>query len=108
VIDAPMGKIVFVVTPDNKLAPRPVELDGWSHGEWIVTKGLKAGERVMVDGVIKAHDPGMTVKPVLISAQAANAAPAPTAPAACKEALLHLVQHLPLRLPVLSKCVDTH
>jgi membrane fusion protein (multidrug efflux system) len=86
VIDAPMGKIVFVVTPDNKLAPRPVELDGWSHGEWIVTKGLKAGERVMVDGVIKAHDPGMTVKPVLISAQAANAAPAPTAaPATAKE-----------------------
>lgn len=86
VIDGPMGKMVFVVTPDNKLTPRPVELEGWSHGEWIVTKGLKAGERVMVDGVIKAHDPGMTVKPAAISAQAANAAPMPTAaPAPAKE-----------------------
>lgn len=64
ILDGPMGKMVFKVTPDNKLAPQPVEIDGWSNGEWIVTKGLKSGERVMVDGVIKAHDPGMTVTPV--------------------------------------------
>ena len=64
VIDSPNGKIVFVVTPDNKLQPRPVELDGWSNGDWIVTKGLKDGERVLVDGFIKAHTPGMTVKPL--------------------------------------------
>lgn len=64
VIDAPMGKIVFAVSPDNKLEPHPVELDGWSNGEWIVTKGLKGGDRVLVEGFIKAHDPGMTVKPV--------------------------------------------
>ncbi len=37
----PDGQIVFTVTPDNKLAPRPVELDGWTNGEWIVTKGLR-------------------------------------------------------------------
>ena len=78
VIDSPMGKIVFTVTPDNKLAPRPVELDGWSNGEWIVTKGLQGGERVLVDGFIKAHDPGMTVTPVPLAAAApgANGAPA--------------------------------
>ncbi|WP_114972967.1 efflux RND transporter periplasmic adaptor subunit [Rhodoferax ferrireducens] len=64
VIDSPMGKMVFVVTPDNKLAPHPVELDGWTQGEWIVSKGLKDGDRVLVDGFIKAHEPGMTVKPV--------------------------------------------
>ncbi len=83
VIDGPMGKMVFVVTPDNKLVPKPVELDGWTHGQWIVTKGLQAGEQVMVDGVIKAHDPGMTVKPLVVSAQAAlNPPPAmPGAPA---------------------------
>lgn len=66
VIDSPMGKMVFGVTPDNKLVPRPVELDGWSRGEWVVTKGLQSGERVLVDGFIKAHEPGMTVKPVAI------------------------------------------
>lgn len=70
VIDSPAGKIVFIVTPDNKLAPRPVELDGWANGEWIVTKGLQGGERVVVDGFIKAHDPGMTVKAVPVPASA--------------------------------------
>ncbi|MES2072055.1 MAG: efflux RND transporter periplasmic adaptor subunit [Pseudomonadota bacterium] len=73
VIDSPMGKIVFTVSPDNKLAPRPVELDGWSNGEWVVSKGLKAGDRVLVEGFIKAHDPGMTVKPVPFVASAAGA-----------------------------------
>jgi membrane fusion protein (multidrug efflux system) len=86
VIDSPMGKIVFTVSPDNKLVPKPVELDGWSHGEWIVTKGLQGGDRVLVDGFIKAHDPGMTVTPIAITANAAaQAAPAgapPGAPAA--------------------------
>ena len=64
VIDGPMGKMVFVVTPDNKLAPHPVELDGWTQGEWIVTKGINTGDRVLVEGFIKAHEPGMAVKPV--------------------------------------------
>ena len=87
VIDSPMGKIVFTVTKDNKLAPRPVELDGWANGEWIVTKGLQGGERVLVDGFIKAHDPGMTVKPVAVQSAgspgpAAAAAPTPPAPPA--------------------------
>lgn len=89
VIDGPMGKMVFTVTPDNKLAPRPVELDGWANGEWIVTKGLQNGERVLVDGFIKAHTPGMTVTPVALVAKAGQGAevttsapaPAPTTPA---------------------------
>lgn len=81
VIDSPMGKIVFTVTPDNKLAPRPVELDGWSNGEWVVTKGLQNGDRVLVDGFIKAHNPGMTVTPVPLANPASSANPAaPSAP----------------------------
>ena len=64
VIDSPFGKIVFKVTPDNKLAPQPVELDGWSGGNWVITKGLQNGDRVLVEGFIKANQPGMTVKVV--------------------------------------------
>lgn len=64
VIDSPVGKIVFVVTADNKLQPHPVELGSWSQGQWIVNKGLQDGDTVVVDGFIKAHDPGMTVTPV--------------------------------------------
>ncbi|MDO8700810.1 MAG: efflux RND transporter periplasmic adaptor subunit [Undibacterium sp.] len=85
VIDGPMGKMVFTVSPDNKLAPRPVELDGWSNGEWIVTKGLQSGDRVLVDGFIKAHTPGMTVTPVTLVVKAGQGAEvtagAPAAPA---------------------------
>jgi membrane fusion protein (multidrug efflux system) len=56
--------MVFVIGKDDKLEPHPVELDGWSNGQWIVTKGVKSGDRVLVEGFIKAHDPGMVVKPV--------------------------------------------
>ena len=75
---------MFLVTPDNKLAPRPVELDGWTKGEWIVTKGVQSGDRVLVEGFIKAHEPGMTVKPVPYVAKAADGKP-PAAPAAAEK-----------------------
>ncbi len=71
------GQFVRVIL-SGALVPKPVELDGWSHGEWIVTKGLQGGDRVLVDGFIKAHDPGMTVTPVAITAKAATT-PAVTA-----------------------------
>lgn len=80
VIDSPFGKIVFVVNKEDKLEPHPVELDGWTQGQWIVTKGLKDGDRVLVDGYIKAHDPGMLVKPVpFVPAAPAGGASAPAA-----------------------------
>jgi membrane fusion protein (multidrug efflux system) len=85
IIDSPFGKIVFVVNKDDKLEPHPVELDGWTQGQWIVTKGLKDGDRVLVDGYIKAHDPGMLVKPVPFVPAAPAGTPAGTpgqAPAA--------------------------
>jgi membrane fusion protein (multidrug efflux system) len=82
IIDSPFGKIVFVVNKEDKLEPHPVELDGWTQGQWIVTKGLKDGDRVLVDGYIKAHDPGMLVKPVPFVPPAANGAPGAAAPGA--------------------------
>jgi membrane fusion protein, multidrug efflux system len=82
VIDSPFGKIVFKVTPDNKLAPQPVELDGWTGGNWVITKGLQNGDRVLVEGFIKANQPGMTVKvvPYVAGAPQGQAKP-PEAPA---------------------------
>lgn len=84
VVDGPMGKMVFVVSQDNKLAPRPVELDGWNKGEWVVTKGLQSGEQVMVEGVIKAHTPGMTVKPVPYNPQSSATSAATPATTSAK------------------------
>jgi membrane fusion protein (multidrug efflux system) len=54
---------VMVVTPDNKVAVRPVTVSSAEGNKWIVTGGLKAGERVILSGLQNVQ-PGMTVKPV--------------------------------------------
>ena len=53
---------VFVVE-NNKITPRPVEVGMRVGSNWVITKGLKAGEKVAMLGnaVVK---PGMTIKPV--------------------------------------------
>jgi membrane fusion protein, multidrug efflux system len=54
---------VLVVGPDNKIELRPV-VTGQTYGAfWEIQSGLKAGERVVVEGVQKIQ-PGQTVKPV--------------------------------------------
>ncbi|WP_148716067.1 efflux RND transporter periplasmic adaptor subunit [Chitinolyticbacter meiyuanensis] len=74
VLQQQADKIVLVVNDKNLVEVRPVEL-GATHGNnYVVTKGLKAGERVITDGVLKAK-PG---SPVTIAPPAAHA----SAPAA--------------------------
>ena len=53
VLEGPQGKFVYVVNAESKVEARPVEAGQWSGDEWIITKGLKAGERVVTDGVMK-------------------------------------------------------
>jgi multidrug efflux system membrane fusion protein len=47
------GQIVFVVKPDLTVEIRPVEVGRSIDGDVIVTKGLKAGERVVTDGQLR-------------------------------------------------------
>jgi len=54
---------VLVVTDENKVEARTIEIDRTVGNKVIVTKGLKAGERIMVEGSQKAP-PGSVVKPV--------------------------------------------
>jgi membrane fusion protein (multidrug efflux system) len=54
---------VMVVGPDNKAELRSVEIGQAVSNQWVITSGLKAGERVIVDGLQKVQ-PGMEVKPV--------------------------------------------
>lgn len=56
------GKLVFTVTPENTVAPRPVETDGWSNNDWVVTQGLAPGDRIIVDNLMKLR-PGAAVAP---------------------------------------------
>jgi membrane fusion protein (multidrug efflux system) len=54
---------VAVVGSDNKVSIRPVTVGERVGRLWIVTEGLKAGESVIVEGLMKVRD-GATVKPV--------------------------------------------
>lgn len=64
------GASVLVVGPDGKVETRPVKANSARENTWIVTEGLKAGERVIVEGFQKVQ-PGATVKAVEWKAPAA-------------------------------------
>lgn len=61
VLDGPQGKFVYVVDEKSTAQPRPVELGEWAGSDWIVTDGLKAGDRVIIDGVMRIG-PGAPVQ----------------------------------------------
>jgi membrane fusion protein (multidrug efflux system) len=51
---------VMIVGADGKVERRSVELDRALGDQWVVTKGLAAGDRLIVGGLQKAK-PGMEV-----------------------------------------------
>jgi membrane fusion protein (multidrug efflux system) len=61
VLEGPQGKFVYVVDDKNTAQARPVELGDWAGQDWVVTKGLQPGERVITDGVMKLG-PGAPVR----------------------------------------------
>lgn len=54
---------VWVVGPDGKANPRPITVSEVVGDKWLVEGGLKAGEKVVYEGVMKIQ-PGMKVKTV--------------------------------------------
>ena len=61
VLEGPQGKFVYVVNDKNLAEPRPVEAGQWAGESWVITKGVNAGDRVVVDGVMKLG-PGAPVR----------------------------------------------
>ncbi len=61
VLEGPQGKFVYVVDEKSTAQPRPVELGDWAGDAWVVTSGLKPGERVIVEGLMKLG-PGAPVR----------------------------------------------
>jgi len=57
------GAFVYVLGDGNKVAARDVVATSWEGGAWLIDQGLKAGERVVVDGVQKVA-PGQRATPV--------------------------------------------
>ena len=62
VVQTDKGPIVMTVGADNKVEPRPVKTGQWSGADWVVLGGLKAGDKVIIDNLMKAR-PGATVAP---------------------------------------------
>jgi membrane fusion protein (multidrug efflux system) len=61
VLQGPQGKFVYVIDEKGAAQPRPVEAGQWAGDDWIISAGLKGGERVIVDGVMKIG-PGAPVQ----------------------------------------------
>jgi len=55
------GHFVWIVNADDTVDPRPVEVGEWYGNNWFINDGLKAGERVVVEGGL-ALRPDMKVK----------------------------------------------
>lgn len=76
IVRAADGKpLVYVVKADDTAEARPVELGQALETEWVVEKGLNAGDRVVVDGAQKVQ-PGGKIKPEPWQAEKAANAPA--------------------------------
>jgi len=60
---SPTGASVMLVAADGKVAAQPVKAEGTQGDAWIISDGLKAGDRVIVEGLQKVK-PGAPVNPV--------------------------------------------
>lgn len=63
VLQGPQGPFVYVVNPEERIEIRPVDASAWQGDQWLIDSGLKAGERVVVNGLMKIG-PGAPVKAV--------------------------------------------
>ncbi|HQR44705.1 MAG TPA: efflux RND transporter periplasmic adaptor subunit [Thermoanaerobaculia bacterium] len=74
------GHFVWVVRADGTAERRPVVVGDWNGDDWFVTEGLRAGDRVVVDGGLTLR-PDLAVKVTEASSKGPEAArPASPAP----------------------------
>jgi len=60
VLNSDQGRFVFVVNEKNQANPRPVVTGEWKGQDWVILNGLKSGDKVIVNNLIKIR-PGMPV-----------------------------------------------
>lgn len=61
VLEGPQGKFVYVVDEKGTAQPRPIEAGEWAGDAWIINKGIKPGDRVIVEGLMRLG-PGAPVR----------------------------------------------
>lgn len=80
VLQGPQGPFVYVVGADEKVQIRDVVASTWKGDQWMIDGGLKAGDRVVVNGLMTIG-PGAPVKAVPWKSTAGPAAdPVPPTP----------------------------
>ncbi|MBL8471706.1 MAG: efflux RND transporter periplasmic adaptor subunit [Rhodocyclaceae bacterium] len=62
VMQSDRGTAVMLANDKNEVAPQPVTAGQWVGKNWVITGGLKAGDRVIVDNLMKLR-PGAPVAP---------------------------------------------
>jgi membrane fusion protein, multidrug efflux system len=71
VTDLQGNPLVLTVGPNNVVVPRPVVMGDRVGDQWIVTQGLKPGDKVIVEGLMKSR-PGSPVTPQILKPSAVN------------------------------------
>jgi membrane fusion protein (multidrug efflux system) len=56
------GRFVWLAGPDGKAVQRSIKAGGWLGSDWIVLEGLKPGDAVIVDNLVRLR-PGAPVSP---------------------------------------------
>ena len=70
---------VYIVDQNNKIQVRPVTINGTYNGQWVVTDGLKSGDKVVVIGGAKVKpEQEVVVKPLENPNPSPNGKGAPT------------------------------
>ncbi len=62
VVQTEQGAIVMLAGEGDKVTPRPVQAGEWRGKDWVILGGLKAGDKVIIDNLIKLR-PGAPVAP---------------------------------------------
>ncbi|WLR91114.1 efflux RND transporter periplasmic adaptor subunit [Shinella zoogloeoides] len=75
--DASGTALVYVVSADNKAGTRPVRVGRASGTRWVITDGLKDGEKIIVEGFQKVQPGGEVVPAEWDPNAAANAGKQP-------------------------------
>lgn len=80
VVTGDQGRFVWVMGAGGKAEPRPVQAGPWQGRDWVIRSGLAAGDRVIVDNLLKLR-PGAPVQAASAPPAAAASAAKPAAPA---------------------------
>ncbi len=79
VLNTPTGNLVYIIKEDNAVAAQPVTVQ-LQDNMYIVTEGLKGGEKIISEGLIKIR-PGMKVNATMQKFELPASAAAPKIPA---------------------------